>query len=374
MMKTEISKLVVITVPITACNLHCHYCCISISDGWKADAIKIKQSPQFIRKALSKERLGGVSLVNITGWGETLLPPTMPEIIKELLEEGHYMEVVTNGTLSNRFDEIAKISSELLSHLEFKFSFHYQELTRLGKLDEFFENVKKMHESGCSFTLELMPNDELIPSIDSIKALCLEKVGAFCHLTVGRDDKDGRSLLTSMSREEYVETWGTFGSKMFEYKMDIYNVKRREFCYAGMWTIYVNLSTGDAAQCYGIKPNQNIYKDLNKPIIFRPVGHGCKEPFCYNGHAFLTMGVIPELQSPTYADIRNRTTIDGDEWFSKEAKEAFSYKLYDSNQELSKTQKVLFYLTYPVNVIRMLETNKFYIPRIKKKIKRLFKK
>ena len=369
-----ISKLITITVPITACNLNCHYCCIMNRDGWKADAIKIRRSPEYIRKAFSKERLGGICLVNITGWGETLIPPSMPSIIKELLEEGHYMEVVTNGTLTQRFEEIAKIPKELLSHLEFKFSFHYQELTRLGWVDRFFENVKMMKNAGCSFTIELMPNDELVGQIEEVKKLCIEKVGAVCHLTVGRDDVNKRALLTSMSQQEYVKTWESFDSKMFQYKMEIYNTKRKEFCYAGMWSLYVNLSTGDACQCYGIQPNQNIYADLSKPIVFRPVGHGCKQPYCYNGHAFLTMGCIPELEAPTYAEIRNRETVYGDEWFSPEMKEAFSCKLKDSNKQLTNVEKVGFYLSYPIYYFKLLGFNKFYIPRIKRKIRRLLKK
>ena len=372
-MKTKINKLVVINVPITACNLNCHYCCISNRDGWKADSIKLKKSPEFIKKAFSKERLGGVSLINITGWGETLIPKEMPEIIKGMLEEGHYMEVVTNGTLTERFNEIAKIPRELLNHLEFKFSFHFQELTKRNMLDVFFDNVKKMRDAGCSFTVELMPNDELISQIDEVKELCIKELGAICHITVGRDDVDGRSLLTSMSREDYVKTWESFDSEMFRFKMDIYNVKRKEFCYAGMWSIYVNLSTGDACQCYGIQPNQNIYKDLSKPILFRPVGHGCKQPFCYNGHAFLALGMIPELETPTYEQIRNRKTPDG-EWFSPEAKEAFSTKLYETNPQLTSAGKAKFYLSVPFDRLRILAVNKFYFPRVARKIRRIRKK
>ena len=83
----------------------------------------------------------------------------MPEVILRLLKQGHYLEIVTNGTLTNRFDEIALFPKELLHRLEFKFSFHYLELKERGWLDRFFDNVNKMRDCGCAFTVELMPND-----------------------------------------------------------------------------------------------------------------------------------------------------------------------------------------------------------------------
>lgn len=368
-MAEVIKRLVAINVPFTKCNLKCRYCYLSQRNEWDGNMPAFTHSPKEIRQALSKERLGGVSIINLTGRGETLLPKEMPQIIRELLEEGHYLEVVTNGTLTKRFDEIAAFPRELLTHLEFKFSFHYMEFNRLGIMDSFFDNVIKMRNVGCSFTLELMPYDELIPHIEDIKALCIEKVGAVCQTTVGRNDLDGRSLLTDLSREEYEKTWSAFNSTMFKFKMDVYNIKRREFCYAGMWSLYVDLISGEARRCYGFQPDQNIY-DMSKPLQFRPVGHACKQPFCYNAHAFLCLGVIPELETPTYADIRNRVTKNGNEWLTPEVKDAFSGKLKDANDELSKSEKIKYHLTAPFHQVKVLAYNDFMIPKITKKIKK----
>ena len=47
-------------------------------------------------------------------------------------------------------------------------------------------------------------------------------------------------------------------------------------------------------------------------------------------HAFLTLGVIPELETPTYADIRNRVCEDGREWLSKEVKDTI-YSIFLSS-------------------------------------------
>lgn len=368
----KIKRLIAINVPFTKCNLKCKYCYLSQRNEWDGSMPAFTRSPQEIRRALSKERLGGTCIINITGRGETLLPKEMPSIIYALLKEGHYLEVVTNGTLTKRFDEIVSFPRVLLNHLEFKFSFHYMEFIRLGILDQFFNNVNMIRDAGCSFTLELMPYDELIPYIEDIKNLCLEKVGAVCQVTVGRNDTDGRSLLTSLSREGYEKTWNAFDSTMFKFKMDVYNVKRKEFCYAGMWSLYVDLISGEARRCYGFEPEQNIY-DLSKPIDFKPVGHSCKQPFCYNAHAYLSLGLIPELDTPTYADIRNRETIDGKEWLSADVKTAFSAKLGDDNSRLSNKELVIYYASIPFNTTKMLIRNKFYIPKIKRKIVKLIR-
>lgn len=51
------------------------------------------------------------------------------------------------------------------------------------------------------------------------------------------------------------------------------------------------------------------------------------------------MGSIPELKSPTYAELRNRICEDGTEWLGKEVKEFYSSKLYESNTEYSALKK-----------------------------------
>ena len=84
----------------------------------------------------------------------------------KLLAEGHYIQIVTNGTITKRFHEISTWESELTLHLFFKFSFHYMELKKRNCLEKFFDNVQLMRNKGCSISLELMPHDELIPYAD----------------------------------------------------------------------------------------------------------------------------------------------------------------------------------------------------------------
>lgn len=175
----KIKRLLVINVPIKNCNLKCEYCYISALKENEKGAAKFLYTPEHVGKCLSKERLGGTCIINLTGGGETLIPKEMPQYIYQLLLQGHFLEVVTNGTLTSRFDEIAEFPRNLLEH------------------------------------------------------------------------------------------------------------------------------------------------------------------------AFLTLGVIPELETPTYADIRNRVCEDGREWLSKEVKDAFSQKLADNNEVWDEEKKNSYERKYP---------------------------
>jgi hypothetical protein len=286
--------------------------------------------PDHIARALSKKRLGGACCLNFCGAGETLLPPEIVAIIGALLDEGHYVMVVTNGTISKRFDEILQLPKRLLKRLFVKFSFQYFELLRLNLMDMFFENIQKIKKTGSSFSLELTPCDEFISHKEDIKKICWENVGALCHVTVARDStKEELPILTTYTKEKYKEIWSEFHSAMFEYKMSVFNVKQTGFCYAGDLTSVLNIATGDLLQCYKGKLLRNIYQDIKEPIHFEPIGKNCPEAHCYNAHAFLTFGAIPELNdhTPTYADMRNRVCADGTEWLTPKVKKFMSRKL-----------------------------------------------
>ena len=108
-------------VPVTSCTLRCHYCYITHQRLFDTKLPKFRYDAAFIRKALSKDRLGGTCLINLCGGGETLLPAEVVGYTKALLEEGHYVMIVTNATCSKRFDEIAQFPKELRERLFFKF-------------------------------------------------------------------------------------------------------------------------------------------------------------------------------------------------------------------------------------------------------------
>ena len=134
---------------------------------------------------------------------------------------------------------------------------------------------------------------------------------------------------------------GQFESNLFDFKSRIFYQKRKEFCYAGDWSLYLNLATGDLKQCYCGKHLGNIYKDAQSAIPIEAIGRKCSLPHCYNGHAFLTLGDIPELDTPTYLEMRNRRCADGSEWVVSDMKAFMSTKLCESNREYSRPRKML---------------------------------
>ncbi len=327
-------------IPTETCNFRCHYCYITQQRKFNNKLAKFDYTPEFIAKALSQKRLGGPCLINLCAGGETLLIEELIPIVEALLKEGHYIMIVTNGSLSVRFDQIIKMPKELLKRLSFKFSFHYLELKRLKKLEEFFNNIRKIKNAGASFTVEITPNDELIPYIDEIKQVSMKNLGALPHITIARNDVTKNiAVLSKYDYEEYKKIWSTFDSDLFKFKSEIFYKKRKEFCYAGDWSLYLNLATGDVRQCYYGLNIGNIYKNIDEPIETLAVGNTCTSPHCYNGHAFLTLGCIPEMKTPTYAVVRNRKCADGTEWLNETMKSFISTKLVESNVEYYKQEK-----------------------------------
>ena len=319
-------------IPTQTCNLRCHYCYITQKRRFEQKLAEFPYPKEEIRRALSQKRLGGPCLINLCAGGETLLAGDVLPLVRELLAEGHYVTVVTNGTLAARFQELQDWPRELCGRLLFKMSFHYLELVRLHLLDTFFENIERIKQCGASFSVEITPSDELIPHIEEVKVLCLQKLGALCHVTIARNDRqDGKDILSRYDFETYQKIWGQFDSDLFRFKCQMYQCKRKEFCYAGLWSAHINLGTGEVNQCYGGEHIDNIYRDPDAPLHFKPVGRHCRFAYCYNGHAFLTLGDIPELQTPTYAAMRNRVCADGSEWLTPQTKQFYATKLYQSN-------------------------------------------
>lgn len=342
-MTEQIKRFIDCIVPVRTCNLRCHYCYITLCREFDKELPKFDYSAEHIGKALSKERIGGVCCINFCGGGETLLPPEMTQIIEEVLKQGHYVMVVTNGTVTKRFEEIVQIDKNLLKRLFFKFSFQFLELKRTNQLEKVFNNIKMVSDAGCSFSLEITPNDELIPYIDEVRNFSTKTVGAIPHVSVARDTtRKGLPILTNLSKQKYKEIWGSFNSKMFEFKLAMFNKKRREFCYAGSWSYFLDLGSGDLRQCYTGKVLQNIYEDINAPIIDKPVGYCCPEPHCYNSHAWLTFGDIPELDAPTYLDMRDRESSNDMVWCKEPIKTFFSQKLKDNNVEYTFYEKISY--------------------------------
>lgn len=328
--ETVIKKYILCNVPYNDCNLRCPYCYIGQTIGYTKLKL-IKHSPKYIRAALSQKRLGGAAIITLCGRGETLLDASVPDIIKELTEEGHFVTIVTNGTITSAFDKILNLPIDKKT-LFFKFSLHYMELKRLNLLDVYAQNVRKVWTQGCSITLELVSSDDLVDYIDEIKEWSMKNFGAWPHLTIARDDRQKTfTLLTEMSINEFEKTWKCFDSKMFDFKIETLNMKRFKNCMAGDWSFVVSLDTGKINKCTGNPYISNIYEDIFSDIYLEKVGDKCCLPYCYNCHAYMALGISNEIEAPTYFEVRDRVTDKGEHWVNDTVRNVFTQKLYINN-------------------------------------------
>lgn len=341
--KGKIKKFFDCSIATEICNLSCEYCYIRATREFNNRIMKTVHSPKFIRKALSVERLGGTCLFNLCAGGETLLSKDVLSISKELLEEGHYVSIVTNGTIAKRFDEILELSVELQARLFIKFSFHYIELKKRKLLNVFWQNVNKIRQSACSFTLEITPYDGLNEHIDEVKEeFNREMAGAQPHLTFARNQRTNDfSILSELPLEEYNSLWGAFESPMFKFKSSMYNKKIQKFCYGGHWSYALDLYTGNLKGCWYDEIIGNIYEDISMPLPVKPIAHKCKMPYCYNSHTFLTLGVVPEIKAPTYLQMRDREDRVGRQWIKPTVAAFYSQKLYDNNYQYGANYEFL---------------------------------
>lgn len=331
--KEVLYRFIDCAVPVHLCNFRCHYCYILQHKLFDNYVKEPDHSPEEFGNALSIKRIGGICLFNFCGGGETLLMPRFLEYAYEVLKQGHYIMIVTNGTCFNKFEEMKQWPQDFRERTFFKFSYHYQQLKETNLIDKFFQNIADLRNFGFSFTVELVPYDELIPFIDDIKKYPLKYLGALPHITVARDErKEGLPILTSLSKEEYFNAWSTFDSKLFSFKYSIFNIKRHEFCFAGSSSCYLQMANGDMKQCYCGDKKTNVYSKRFK--FPGPIGKRCREDHCYNGHAWLTFGSIPSLKTPTYLELRDRKSSFGYNWISKRMAAIMEQRIHIKNRLL----------------------------------------
>lgn len=337
----KIHRLVNFILPVTACNFRCHYCYVRQEEKQTGKIDDLDYSLEHIQHCMTKERWGGVCHINMCGLGETLLADYAVELAIKMLENGHYVSVVTNGTITRRIKELCSISSEQRQRLFFKFSFHYLELINRNMMNTFWENVSYAASHGCAYTVELTVNDELIPYIPDIRKICKERVGADCHVIESRNNLDGFSRLTKLNLEEHQKAWGKFNSELFEFQQSQWMKKRHEFCYAGDYIVSLNVGSGWLMPCFsGGKAIQNIFVDSNEPIHFAAIGRNCQWTHCYAAYVLMSSGVIPSIETPTYALLRDRVCSNGSRWLTPEISNFFSTKINQSNPEYTKEKEM----------------------------------
>ena len=331
----KIKRYIDCKVPTYRCNLKCSYCYLGqygVDLAREAEENEYKYDAKTIRKALSRDRLGGVCYLMIVGEGETLVDAEVIDIADELLAEGHVIDLVTNGTMTKRFQELFDmIDPAYYGRLKFTFSLHYLEFKRLNLLDTFFDNIRLAKEKGTSFHVILNHCDEYLPYTEEIQKLCEEKVGAYPQLAYTHETGEDGKLRTCsrLSPREYYDAGSSYKSDMFDYQSRTWEKKQTEFCYAGDWSFTLNLGTGIMSKCHSNGPWINIFDDVNKEIPFEAVGKNCASSMCQCTR-FLAMGVAPGVCDDYTVERTMNRRVAG--WFTKEMQYLLSTKLYETNQ------------------------------------------
>ena len=202
----KLTKYIDIAIPVETCNFRCSYCYISQTHSFTNSKDNFRYSEEHVAKGLSKKRLGGTCLINLCGIGETLFSEYAINLTKLLLQEGHFVIIVTNGCAKDSaYTQFASFPKELLSHLIVKFSFHYLQLQKLNLFEKYWKHVHEIKNAGASISIELCPSDETMPYKDEIKNMCLKEVGALPHITIPRDERtDGYSILTKLNQSDLI--------------------------------------------------------------------------------------------------------------------------------------------------------------------------
>lgn len=326
----QIKRFIECYVPVSCCNMKCEYCYVVQEGRNKNTMPHFKYTIEQMRSALKKDRLGGTCYFNLCGLGETLLPKEMPDIVHMLLDNGHYVNITNNGTMTKNIDKILAYEKDKLHRLNFSFSFHYLELMRLGLLDAFFDNINKVKQAGCSFVLQLNWCDSYEPYIEQIKQIAIEKVGAYPQIALTRKESDNKmEIFTAKGEGHYIQQARSFNSPLFEMTLQNFSKKRREFCYAGDWSCILDLETGMIKKCYATDEYFNIFENPKQKIKFEAIGKNCRSPYCVNSSHFLSLGTIPSREFPTYAALRNRKEAN---WYTFEMESFLSHKLKENNK------------------------------------------
>lgn len=338
----KIKRFIEANIDGCSCNLECSYCYLrqkNYNQGRKETILKYPLD--VISKACSVERLGGKCLFSIVGDGETLLPEEVIDLIMVLIEEGHFVSVLTNGTVTKRIHELIERLEKIEKKeaLNFHISLHYPELKRKNLLSVFFENVKYIQLHNMSFNIKTVLGEEFDENLaDELKTICVKEVGAFPQIGLARRDKsDGTfSICTKLSKEDYYRLGDSFHSQLFELDSKEFNYRRDEFCYAGEWSFMLNFTTGRCWECLSNNLNAfNFFEHVDKKLPLKAVGMHCNRKYCSCVN-FQAWGIMPGHEEYSNLDIYDRP--EGN-WIKEPFRTIFDTKLYETNKIYDEKEK-----------------------------------
>lgn len=334
-MNKKIVKYIHAVQPGTECNLDCSYCYVKKQKN-KGEKAQFDYPVEKIINALTKERVGGTAFITYVGGGETVIPKESISIIHGLLENGHFLNIVSNLTYTEGIDKILEFSEELLKRTSFSISLHYVEFIKKNLKEEFIKNINRLKKADISFHINMTIGEDYLPYLQEIKEFCLQEIGFLPIITFAVDPLNGwnrYSCFTDKVIENAVKIFE--GSSVTEYEKDFPSTYRNEFCYIGDWGFVLDLKTGNVNPCFDAPQSQNIFEDLSKPIRYEAIGTCCAK-YCVMGPAFQAFGFLPEYNNvfPTFSNLYNNRGYHGGEF-----REYLNNKLEQTNNKYSPIKK-----------------------------------
>lgn len=346
----KIKMAITAYVPGTMCNFRCKYCYISNCVDEHLEKPSYDYPLETMIKAFNPKRLNGIAEITVISGGETLIDNTVVPFIHGLLKFGHVVTVVTNLTLNNRIDELLDLPEEYLKRLIVKGSLHWQELKRLNKIDDYFNNMNKVLKKGASSYPFLVLSEDYIPYLEEINQTCIDRIGALPHCTpsIVFDDKklsnDGKIHTAPECTEEFVTKMNKiFNSEIFKTSVKFLNIDvKKVFCYAGAWSFGINLKNGDMIKCHNCPVEANFFKNIKKMPKLEAIGNNCQITNCALQYNFVADGLIPEIKGiPTYGQMLARPELINEEVRNLlDIKFSDIYKQYDILQQENISSQV----------------------------------
>lgn len=325
---SKVCKKITTYVPGNICNLRCSYCYVSqCQDPEHLVKPHFDYPVEYMVKAFTPQRLGGIAEFTVIGAGETLIPEEVIPFIHGLLRQGHIVEVVSNLTLSDRIDKLLDTSPEDLKRLIVKGSLHWVELKRLNKVNEYFNNMRKILSAGASSFPFFVAGDLYMPYLDEIRQHCLAELNALPHCSpcMAFEEKTdmgefGKVMTSPVCDSEFrtlIEQ--KFQSKLFQLCADFIDVNpRKYFCNAGKWSFVVNLSDGGMSKCHNCKNDFNLFSKITSAIPEKPIGYECKIASCCLQYDFISLGLLKDFMDyPTYGKLLYREGLINEDLVEK---------------------------------------------------------
>jgi hypothetical protein len=276
-------------------------------------------------KCFEPKRFGGSIFFGAASSGETLLWEDIVDFTRGMLSYGHIVSYTTNMTITPILERFCDFPAELRSRLELDASLHYLELKRKNMLNEYFENLCMLRSAGVSIAIFLVISDIYIPYLREISELCQKEIGLLPIAGILRNyEGNGAEIAMKYSSDVDKLVKETCDVRQWELQKRIYGQRRTEFCYAGEYSLNMNLGTGDYTKCWGsngieknwekllkgasfvnkainriFKESRNMFKNPNELIKFEPIGR-CPFYDCICA-SYLCWGLIPDSNVETHS-------------------------------------------------------------------------